>query len=94
MTWSLTRSKIIGGQPIVKWNGQPLIALDADALTEAVTAANALADDIVTDSAGLPMGDALATAANEASVIVAAVLNEMARRNVESVGDVVEETRH
>ena len=46
MTWSIARSKLVGGQPIVRWKEKPLRQLGDVDFRDAVRAADALGDDV------------------------------------------------
>lgn len=78
MTWSITRSKIVGGDAIVRWNEQPLRQLSDGDFLAATEAANALGDDVVKQVAQNPNGGV--SMVGEAGLIVMAVMKEMERR--------------
>lgn len=86
MTWSITRSKIVGGQPIVKWNEVPLRALSDEDFVTAVRAADALGDDVVKQVTQHPVGGGVSMAA-EADLVVMAVMKEMERRGQDAVSE-------
>lgn len=87
MSWSITRSKIVGGDAIVRWNEQPLRQLSDGDFATAVNAANALGDDVVRQVEQNPSGGGVSMA-GEADLVVMAVMKEMDRRGpVDGKGD-------
>lgn len=94
MTWSITKSRIVGGDAIVKWNDTPLRQLGDDEFRTATEAANALGECVMLDATGARPG--LEIQAARADLIVRAVMKEMERRQVvasEGVRERVNETR-
>lgn len=80
MTWSITPPVLRGGKPVLRWDGKPLRALSDEEFTTAITAANALGDDVVTEASKNGPGNPMARMAGEASSIIAAIVIEMTRR--------------
>ncbi len=78
MTWSITKSKVVGGDAIVKWNDVPLRQLSDDDFTTATTATNALGECVLLDATDLKPG--LEVSAARADLIVRAVMKELERR--------------
>jgi hypothetical protein len=85
MTWTVTPSKLVGGNPIVKWDDVPLSQLDDETFAVAASAASALGETICLDATELKPG--LAASAARADAIVLAVVREMERRGVDSLDD-------
>jgi hypothetical protein len=85
MTWSLAASKLVGGQPIVRWNDTNLSALSADDFAAAVRSAEALGDDVVKQVEQNPRGGGVCMA-GEADAVIMAVCREMDRRGELRVG--------
>jgi hypothetical protein len=84
MSWSITKPVIRGGNPIVRWHGEPLGKLTDEQFAEAVRAAEALGEDIVDEAANNgPTGDSARPL--RAASIVAGVVREMERREVVGV---------
>lgn len=85
MTWSISKSKIVGGDAVVKWGDKPLRQLSPAEFETAVRAAEALGDDVMTEASANGPGSPRSRMADEAAVIVRAVMREMERRDVASV---------
>lgn len=80
MTWSVTHSGIVGGQPIVCWDAKPLRQLSTADFRAAIEAAMALGDDTITSVANETPANSMVP---EATAIVGAVVKEMGRRGWE-----------
>lgn len=78
MTWSVTRSKLVGGQPIVCWDTKPLRQLSTADFRAAIESAMALGDDTIASVANETPSNSMVP---EATVIVGAVVKEMTRRD-------------
>lgn len=80
MTWSVSRSKLVGGQPIVCWDGKPLRQLSVADFRASIEAAMSLGDDTITSVVNETPANSMVP---EATVIVGAVVREMTRRGWE-----------
>ena len=78
MASTITKSKIVGGDAIVKWNETPLRQLADEDFVTAANAANALGECVVLDATEVKPG--LEISAARADLIVRAVMAEMERR--------------